>query len=181
MRFRIWTSIALLLFGCSSVTVSQDYEMGADFSAYRTFDWALAEQPRTGDIRVDNPLLDARIRSAVERTLVSKGFRRETGGRPDMLLAYHLTIRAKLEGDTYHTGIGYGRWPYWGGAGYETTIREYEEGMLVIDIGDARQKKLVWRGTGTRRVIQQASPEKTTEVVNKTVEEILKKFPPEPK
>jgi hypothetical protein len=181
MRSRFWTVLALLLFGCSAVTVSQDYEIGADFSRYRTFDWVSAEQPRTGDIRVDNPLLDARIRSAVEQTLLSKGYVKKSDGRPDMLVAYHLTIRSRIEGDRFRSGFGYGRYPYWGGAGFETTIRQYDEGMLVIDIGDAAGNRLIWRGTGTRRVTEKASPQETTRIVNQTVNEILNQFPPQPK
>ncbi len=181
MPFRIRAAMVLLLFGCSSVTVSQDYEIGADFSTYRTFDWVSAEQPRTGDIRVDNPLLDARIRSAVEQKLTVQGYRKKTTGQPDMLVAYHLTIRSRIEGDTFRTGFGYGRYPYWGGAGFETAIRQYDEGMLVIDIGDAAENRLIWRGTGTRRVTEKANPEKSTRIVNQTVTEILNQFPPKPK
>ncbi|KPJ78555.1 MAG: hypothetical protein AMJ54_02725 [Deltaproteobacteria bacterium SG8_13] len=177
----IRAAIILLLIGCSSVTVSQDYEIGADFSKYRTFDWVSAEQPRTGDIRVDNPLLDARIRSAVEQTLISKGYRKKIDGQPDMLVAYHLAIRSRIEGDSFNSGFGYGRYPYWGGAGFETTIRTYDEGMLVIDLGDAAENRLMWRGTGTRRVTEKADPQKTTRIVNQTVAEILNQFPPRPK
>ena len=181
MLFRILSVFGLLLVGCSSVTVSQDYEIGTDFSGYRTFEWYHSQQPRTGDIRVDNPLLDARIRTAIENALISKGYQKKTDGQPDMLVSYHLIIRAKIEGDTYRSGIGYGPWPYWGGVGYQSTIREYDEGMLVIDIGDAGQNKLIWRGSGTRRVTQQSSPKKTTEIVNKTVKEIVSQFPPKSK
>ena len=163
------------------MTVSQDYEIGADFSKYRTFDWVSPRQQQTGDIRVDNPLLDARIRSAVEQVLISKGYRKKTDGRPDMRVAYHLTIRSKIEGDSYRTGIGYGYYPYWGGTGFETTVRQYDEGMLVIDIGDAAENRLIWRGTGTRRVTEKAGPEKTTRIVNQTVTEILNQFPPNQK
>ncbi len=181
MRVHIRAALALLLFGCSSVTVSQDYEIGTDFSRYRTFDWVSAEQPRTGDIRVDNSLLDARIRNAVEQTLIAKGYRKQTDSRPDMLVAYHLAIRSRIEGDTFHSGFGYGRYPYWGGAGFETTIQQYDEGMLIIDIGDAAENRLIWRGTGTRRVTEKTTPEKSIRIVNQTVTDILSQFPPQPK
>ena len=181
MRAFIWAAMGWLLFGCSSVTVSQDYEIGADFSRYRTFAWISADQPRTGDIRVDNPLLDARIRNAVEQTLTSKGFEKKADGQPDMLIAYHLTIRSRIEGDSFRTGVGYGRDPYWGATGFETTIRQFDEGMLVIDIGDAAENRLIWRGTGTRRVTEKVSPEKSTRIVNQTVQEILNQFPPNQK
>ena len=174
-------ALALLLWGCSPVRVSLDYDVSADFARYRTFDWYPGPQPKTGDVRVDSPLLDARIRTAVTDTMLAKGYRRVTDARPDLYLAYHLTIRSKFEADTFNTGFGYGGYPYWGGVGYETRIREYDEGMLIVDIIDVASDKLIWRGTGTRRVTEQSDPEKTTRVVNQTVAEILSQFPPQPK
>jgi hypothetical protein len=177
-RWLMPAMIAILLFGCSTVKVSQDYDPATDFSIYRTFDWYPGPQPKTGDIRVDNPLLDERIRKAVTRELIAKGFRRVAGQVPDVYVAYHLTIRTKLEADTVHTGVGYGRYPYYGGVGYDTWVRQYDEGMLVIDIADAQADKLLWRGVGTRRVTETKNPQKSTEVVNKTVAEVLAQFPP---
>lgn len=177
-RWCIPATIVLLLLGCSTVKVSQDYDPATDFSAYRTFGWFPGSQPQTGDIRVDNPLLDERIRKAVNRELIAKGYRRVTDQTPDVYVAYHLAIRTKLEADTVHTGIGYGPYPYYGGVGYDTWVRQYDEGMLVIDIADAKANKLLWRGVGTRRVTETKNPQKSTEVVNKTVAEILAQFPP---
>jgi hypothetical protein len=173
-------ALVLLLWCCSPVMVSLDYDVSADFAKYRTFDWYPGPQPKTGDVRVDSPLLDGRIRKAVTDTMLAKGYRRVTGAHPDLYLAYHLTIRSKIEADTFNTGIGYGGYPYWGGVGYETRIREYDEGMLIVDVIDVAAGKLVWRGTGTRRVTETSDPEKSTRVVNQTVAEILAQFPPQP-
>ncbi len=181
MRF---ISGALLLFaliltaGCSAVRVSQDYDVSAEFEVYKTYAWALEKQPQTGDIRIDNPLLDARIRGAVDRNLAAKGYRKVDRGSADLLIVYTLSIRSRIESDTVSTGVGYGAYPHWGGVGFETRVREYDEGMLVIDIGSAEPSKLLWRGTGTRRVTDHKDPDKTTQVVNKTVAEILAQFPP---
>ncbi len=53
------------IWGCHSIQVSQDYDSSKDFSSLKTYEWQAKSQPKTGDIRVDNPLLDARIRSAI--------------------------------------------------------------------------------------------------------------------
>jgi len=165
--------------GCSAVKVSQDYDASSEFSAFSTYAWALDKQPETGDIRVDNPLLEARIRDAVDRNLSAKGYRKVNRDTADLLVAYNLTIRSRIESDSVSSGVGYGGYPYWGGVGFETRIREYDEGMLVIDIGSADPNKLLWRGTGTRRVTEHKNPEKSTQVVNKTVAEIMSQFPPQ--
>jgi hypothetical protein len=182
MRFISWS---LLLFSlivaasCSTVRVSQDYDVSAEFQAYKTYAWALDKQPETGDIRVDNQLLDARIRDAVDKNMAAKGYQKVDRSTADLLIVYHLNIRSRIEADTVSTGVGYGAYPHWGGVGYETRVREYDEGALVIDIGSAEPSKLLWRGTGTRRVTDHKDPEKTTQVVNKTVVEILAQFPPQ--
>ena len=176
--------VFILFSSCSSVRVSQDFDEAVDFTQYRTFGWAEAAQPRSGDIQVDNQLLDRRIRNAIEQNLLSKGYTRASEKLPDILVAYRLTVTTRLEADTFRTGAGFGgyRGYYgWGGVGFETRIREYEEGTLVIDIGDARKDNLVWRGTGSRRVTRQPDPQETTRIVNQTVAEILKQYPPQKK
>ena len=45
-----------LLAGCSSVSVSRDYDTNRDFTALQRYAWQHAEQPQTGDPRIDNDL-----------------------------------------------------------------------------------------------------------------------------
>ena len=59
-------------------------------------------------------------------------------------------------------------------------VQEYDEGMLVIDITDTKTKDLLWRGTATRRISRQATPEETTQTVNEMVGKTLAQFPPQP-
>ena len=61
--------IVVILGGCAGLRVSQDYEPDTDFSTYGTFAWKSTDQPPSGDIRIDNPLVDGRVREAVERVL----------------------------------------------------------------------------------------------------------------
>jgi hypothetical protein len=51
----------------------------------------------------------------------------------------------------------------------------------VIDLADARQGKLVWRGMGVKEVNTQANPEKRDKSINKAVEKIFKNYPPKVK
>ena len=70
-------------FGCSSMKVTYDYDPGADFSTYRTFDWVAGPQEPTGDPRIDNQLTDIRIRVTVDGQLTLKGYRRVASEKPD--------------------------------------------------------------------------------------------------
>ncbi|MEE9606914.1 MAG: DUF4136 domain-containing protein [Myxococcota bacterium] len=167
-----------LAFGaaCASLGVEVDYDPEEDFSAYSTFAWLPGRAPQTGDYRVDNPLIDARIRKAVEDNLTAKGFVKRTDRRPDFYVKYFLAIEKKL--DVYTVNRGYvDHWGYRISVP-ETRVREYEEGTLVIDIADAREKELVWRGVGKGRLREQPTPEQTTRSVDDAVAAILKDFPP---
>jgi len=180
----IFLTVLAIFIGCSGIEVSQDYDVAADFSNLKKFDWYLAKQKKTGDLRVDNSLLDSRIREAVDRSLAQKGYQRIFQGAPDFYVGYKYGIFSRIGSERVSTGIGFGFGGSgsFGGIGIGTgsNVREYYEGMLVIDITDIINRKLLWRGTGTRRVSRHSDPEKTTKEVNESVERILAQFPPQP-
>ena len=178
----IFLTVLTFFIGCSGIKVSQDYDMAADFSNLKTFTWYLAKQKKTGDLRVDNPLLDSRIRKAVEKSLAQKGYQKIIKGTPDFYVSYKYGILTRIRSERVRTGIGFGFGGSgsFGGIGIGTgsDVREYDEGMLVIDITDTKNQKLLWRGTGTRRVSRHSDPEKTTKEVNENVDKIFAQFPP---
>ena len=175
--------VPLLVLGfalaCSSLRVNVDFDPEEDFGAYRTYTWFPREQRQQGDYRVDNPLIDARIRDAVDRELAAKGYRKLQDRNPDFYVAFYLSVEDKM--DVYTVNRGY--YDYWGyGVSIpETRVRQYEEGTLVIDIADAREKELTWRGVGKGRLSRNPSPEQITAEVDSAVKQILARFPPEKK
>ena len=175
----ILLAAALVASGCSTVQVSQDYDVQADLSDFGTWQWRNPVQPPTGDIRADNPLLDKRIRRAVENHLSSRNFGR-TQGQPDITLSYHLAIERKIYSDTAYTSLGVGGYyhPWYGGFGTETRIWQYDENRLTIDIHDVHTGELVWRGVGTYRFKDYKTPEAAAEATQKAVDKILDQFPP---
>ena len=58
-----------------------------------------------GDYRVENPLVDERIRDAVERELAAKGYRRVQDRSPDFYVAFYVSVEDKL--DVYTVNRGY--------------------------------------------------------------------------
>lgn len=180
VKLALYLLIVAALGGCAGVRVSQDYEPGTDFATYKTFDWKSAVQPQTGDIRIDNPLLDGRIRKAIERLLVAKGYRK-TRGTADFLVDYSLAVQAKVDSSpvSIGTGFGIGSGGSFGGIGVGTPVVDsYEEGLLVINLYDTKTGQLTWRGSGTRRLGWQSDTAKNTEKVNTLVDKVLAQFPP---
>jgi hypothetical protein len=181
MRSIRLTSLLLsaMLLACSAVKTSSDYDPSANFTSYQTYGW-LPDPPPTGHPRADNPLLHERVRNSIDRALAAKGFRRSED--PDILVTYHLSAQQKLDVRTYYD-------TYYGPYGYgvsipDTEVRPYEEGTLIVDVVDARAKKVVWRGYGSRRLKEpsgQQDPAELQKRVDETVDETLAKFPPQPK
>jgi len=182
---RLFLFVLLLLVStivaCSSVRVSQDYDLAKPLPVLKSYQWLTAEQTTTGDVRVDNPLLNERIRRAIDRVLQEKGYQAEPTGRVDFQVAYQYTIRQRLRSDdvsgTFGFGVGtYGRH---GGVAVGTGhhVSQYDEGLLVIDLTD-NQGNLLWRGQGTRYLPTHPKPEKTEKIYNELVEKILAQFPP---
>jgi hypothetical protein len=169
----------LAIAGCATVQVSQDYDPQADMSRYATWQWRNPVQAATGDIRIDNPLLDKRIRHAVDNHLRDRGIS-QTPGQPDLFLDYHLTIEQKINSDTYYSTVGAGSYyhPWYGGLGTETRIRQYDECRLTIDIYSAGKGNLMWRGVGSFWLRAHKTPEEAAIATRKIVDRILYQFPP---
>lgn len=131
---------AFALAGCASMGVSSYLERGADFTRYRTYNWAAAETFDTGDPRLDNnQFFHDRIQADIERELANRGFEKTTSGRPDLVIRYHATVRQRAGVNNVNAEKAYCEAdncrPY-----------VYEAGTLLLDFVDARTDKLVWRG-----------------------------------
>jgi hypothetical protein len=55
-----------------------------------------------------------------------------------------------------------------------TTAHTYEQGTLIVDIWDAKDKKLIWRGTATAVVPE--DPEKSAKLINKMLKKMIAKY-----
>ncbi len=183
-RARVFRSMAVLaaltLAGCSSVRVSADFDPAANLHSYKTFAWLPGPQKETGNERIDNPLLDKRIRDGVTRQLQLQGYVEADASAADMLVGYHISLDRKLDVTTVNNHYGYG---YRGAGGSpiassHTVVHEYETGTLIIDLVDRRKNQLVWRGSGESRLTKRPTPEETDKKVATVVAAILAKFPP---
>jgi len=172
-------SLAVSMISCGGgIKVVQDYDTSIDFGTLRDFAWAAPSgEGRPGPAEVSS-LLDQRVRRSVEDALFTKGFVKTVPRDADFLVQYYTAVEKKLRVDTNYYGYGYGGWGYGGGGYSDTTVREYEEGSLLIDFVDPEKKELIWRGTGVARIQNQMSPEDREAHIRSAVEQILAQFPP---
>src|SRR5712692_11297890 len=126
----------------SAQQVKTDYDHSANFGQYKTYSWA---QVKTKDaLDVD------RIKDAVNAALAAKGWTQVDSGGDASVVAMEITKNQQTL-NTFYDGFGGGwRWGGFGGFGESTTTSEtYKVGTLVVDLFDAKAKNLIWRGSSS--------------------------------
>jgi hypothetical protein len=169
MRTLLIGLLLLAATGCSSLSTSFDYDTTADFAGLRTYSWI---EDRGGAESASLAL--KRVRTAVDRVLAERGYRLDSQA-PDFLVAAHVTNQERVQVTDW--GYSYGRYGSWYGR-RDLDVYTYDEGSLVLDVVDSASRSLVWRGTASRAVDPDWTPEKREQVVNEAVEALLQRFPP---
>jgi len=168
--------------GCAT-TAQSDYDHEVSFASYHTFDWiAPPVRASQDEVRLEpdepfafNSLLDKRIRAAVTENLEARGYEYVEEGPSDFRLNYHVTFHDKIVGSG--TDFGYVGHYYRGGfsSDFNWSVRQYQEGTIIIDIVDRAKDQLVWRGWMKRRSMDRNYDE--AEIAD-AVTKILMRFPP---
>jgi len=172
----VLTAVVLVASACSSgISVRTDFDPAANFSSYRTFAWM--PLPQNTDYRLNNDLVDGRIRSAIENQLQAKGYQLGPVEGADFKVGYHAALEGKMDVRTINSYYGYG-WEQWSTISPQTYVDEYTEGTLVVDVVDAKSNELVWRGSGQGEVRERADPDERTRRINNAIAKILAEFPP---
>lgn len=180
-----------LLGGCATgFEATYDHDPANDFAAYKTFAWVSEHPMKVGAVeRIPSPLLESQIMVTVESALGAKGYKLVSDlDSADFALSFTIGSRAEIRVDSYPTmsagyaGYGYpGRWGAWGGSYYgygtETTVRQYTEGMLAIDVFDVEERRPVWHGVASKK-ISKSDRKDAGGTVQAAVDAILVGFPP---
>ena len=179
MNLRILTAGAILVLaaGCSSMKIGHDYDHQADFSSYKTYAWHEGKYT----VADTEPLVHQRFVQAVDRALAAKGLKK-VDSNPDLYVTYNAEEREQMSIDTTYMGGGWGYGPGWGWGGMggmgsaSTTVRTYNVGTVVLDLWDAEQKRLVWRGTASDTVSE--NRKESEKKIQKAVTKLFEKYPP---
>ncbi len=190
MLKNILVSLTLLaLVGCAGNPPVIDYDPSVDFVKYRTFAF-ISEHPliRGEGAETVSPLFEGRVMQVTENVLVARGFERVADRESaDVAIAFTIGGRDKIQVNSYpepyrpYYGGGYrGGWggSYYGyGMSTTTSVQQYTEGTLAIDIYDVKDHKPIWHGKATKRITSkmQKNPQET---ITEIVTQILANFPP---
>jgi hypothetical protein len=178
-------SILGILLAAGSVSaqdVRYNFDKNTDFSRFKTYKWvALKDAPK-----VDN-LLDKQIKQQIDDELATKGLQRVEDDSANLYIGYQVGVGQDKQFSSYSSGWGTGPGWYgggWYGPGGTTTTGQTTTiytGQLALDMYDSTNHDLVWRGLATKTIDVDAKPEKQQKNLAKTVDKLLKNYPPEKK
>lgn len=153
-----------VLCACNPIYVNQDYDPDVDFDLYETYSWV--ESPVASKSK--NPLLEKRVREWADEVLAKKGLKRlDTGG--DLHVSYVDDASQATDIRTTGTGVGFDR---------NTRAVRYNEGMMMIDMLDAKSNRLVWRGIAELTLSENPTQKEVDKRVRDAVRKTLDQYPP---
>jgi hypothetical protein len=159
--------------GCSTLTTSADWDKTVDFSKYKTWGWK-------EDGSIKNDIIARRIQTLLATELGKKGLTR-SDDNPDLWVAVHGRMSKETQINYYNSGWGYGWRGGWGGGGMgvsTATVSEIPVGTLVVDLVDAKEKELVWRGTATDTLKPERTPEEKEKALGEALAKLFEGYPP---
>jgi uncharacterized protein DUF4136 len=160
-------SVAVALIVGSGVawaqTVHTDIDPSVNLQSYKTYYWAKTD-PVAG-----NDILNGRIMADVDAGMARRGWMKAPKDQGDLAVVVNVSTQPQQKLETFYTGWGGWGWGGWGPV--ETTVRTYLKGTMVVDLFDAKTKKLVWRGVATDTVSD--NPAKNAERVDKSIEKMF--------
>lgn len=184
---RFVSSIMLvgLLTACANTpVVRSDYDPRADFASYRTFAFM---EPLGTDRAGYTTLVTERLKRAATLQMESRGYAYRATD-PDLLINFqaHVSTRTDYVAPPpmpwgfnyygYRSGF-YGAWPGYGyGFGFGPDVIQYQEGVLNIDLIDAKRKQMVWEGVGSN-VIDDIRQATSSGAVEALVAAIFARYP----
>lgn len=182
MRALVSAALLLAVLGCSS---SVDVRGGGadpsyDFGPLKTYGWM--PRAETGDPRIDEERLDARVRAGVDEHLAEKGYR-SVAEEADFLVGYRAVLGRQR---TVDPGQAYeGIWtedhtprPATGSTGAVDKVET--EGTIVLRIFDGKSRRLVWEAAADTEIDPKRGPLTTTteDKVRIAIRKMLERFPP---
>jgi|SRR5215472_4381890 len=159
--------VALLITGANvfAQKVTTDSAPNVDWSKFHTYSWGEGTP-------APNPLTDQKIRAGIDAQLTAKGWKK-VNEDPDVMVIYH----AASDQQKSLNWSNFGGWGRLGGGMGSAQVETVVVGQLIVDMGDAKAKQFIWRGTASDSV--SSNPQKLTKQIDKALAKMFQKFPPQ--
>jgi hypothetical protein len=145
-------------------TVSVNYNHSQDFTQYHTYIWA-----SNNANQIQNSILAQQAKSDVDSALQGKGLQLVGEAQnPDLIILASGGLQQQTSYSAWGMrGIGGGM----GGITPEQNVM----GTLIVDVYDAKNKNLLWRGLAQNTLSSNGS--KNSQMVSKAVVKMFKQYP----
>jgi len=188
IKLLIVTALIALTVGCATNAAKLDFDKNTniDTANYKTFAWLTQGKIMAPPADI-NPVMKVRIDASIEQAFTTKGYQLiDDAEKADFTISYTVGSRDKIKVNsypaTYNTGFGWGR-GYYGGRGHygsmsmgtETSVRQYTEGKLAIDVYDVKSHQPVWHGWATKRLTSNDT-EAPSAALNEIVVQVVNQF-----
>jgi Domain of unknown function (DUF4136) len=185
-HLRLFVPLTVLLFVllwamATNAKMATDFNPNLDFSQYKTFAYIGGVESLVR-MQLNPEMLNNRIHRAVVRELTGKGLREvQPEDNPDLVVRYWVEAEsnAQLTG-TAHWGM-YGSYYY----GYWTVMYTTmstpvtHQGLLGIELIDAKARELAWRLFVSEKIIH-SDPDKIWKTADTNIIKAFKNYPPTP-
>ena len=172
---QLFLLLGILSLGAQAQKIRVEYDKNLDYSKFKTFAWGHHDA-------VSRPALALVIASAIDEELTKRGLRR-VESNPDIFIQMYGSVDSDMSvsySNPLYSGMGGipsfdSGFVMWGSMPGGTTAVTVHKGQLVVDVIDASQKKLAWRGMATDKLSDK--PEKLLQQVNTAVEKMFQRYP----
>jgi hypothetical protein len=163
-----------MLASCTpGINVSSDYDIATNFRQFKSFGWyqdKVKTKSNPDSVGYDT-FFDKRMKKAIETQLKSQGLT-YSATNPDVYVNYKAGFSNESRvRNNYPYGYGYYGYPFGG-----SSVQQYKEGTITIDMVDVKKNELLWRGIGEMEVSNRNISE---EKVFDAVTNILRQYPPQ--
>lgn len=176
MRIITTFAIGVVLLGTIAFAqnINYDFDKAANFAGFTTYAWVPGAA-------IPDRFSHDRIVAAIDAQMTAKRLTPVSRqANPDLLVAYHAAFEKDVEITGFSSGWGGFRFP----AGYGSGVARANEiitGTLIVDLVDARTRTIVWRGTASKDIKANATPQQRDKNINRAAEKLFKNYPPRAK
>ena len=165
------TLCAMLICVFSAFAAAQsvyvDYNHNVDFTKFKTYAWGQGANPSA----INDSILAQSAQQEIDSHLAAKGLQKvPESEHPDLI----VVTGSGMKQQTSYNAWGTGGWRFGGGMA-QVTPETTNVGTLVVDIYDANEKQMIWRGVSQGTLSNKGS--KNEKELNKAIEKMFKQYP----
>ena len=151
--------------------VTYNFDRDTDFSKFKSYKWVDIKSVQQVDY-----LTAREIAFVIDAELAKKGLLKTDSDYADLYIGYQTALSRQTPWMAYHDGWGYG--PGWGGGLAKLSEASIHARQLDLDMYATKEKKLVWRGAVSNAVEIKLNLDRSEKKIQKSVEKLLKNYPP---